>query len=146
MHTHILLINPLIQRREILFFFYCCYYRCIFQSTHPTQGDTAILHKNLLSYSYSIAKNHLFSLSVVSETLRIPRTNSKNDSYSSANPLHFLCELPVRTRMTFAIHSHLPRSYHITSFINDTFTIQKKILIRTSQSIVLCDSYDLFIK
>ena len=29
----------------------------IFQSTHPAKGDTAILHKNLLSYSYSIAKN-----------------------------------------------------------------------------------------
>lgn len=97
----------------------------MFQSAHPVKGDTAILHKNLSSYSYSIAKNSFVSLSAASEILKIPTTNSKNNSYSGANPLQFSCELPVRTRMAFAIHSHLLHSYHITSFINDTFTIPK---------------------
>ena len=147
MHIHILLINPLIPHREILFTLFRV-------ASSIINFNPLIPHREIQQYCTKICyhilailpKIHLFFLSAAPKTLKIPRTNSKNDSYSSANPPHFSCELPVRTKMTFAIHNHLPHSYHITSFIDDTFTIPKKILIRSSQSTVLCDSYDLFIK
>lgn len=77
------------------------------------------------SYFYSITKNHLLSLSAAPEKSNFPGVTEENNSYLGANPLEFLCELPVRTRMTFAIHSYLLHSYHITSFVNDTFIIPK---------------------
>lgn len=77
------------------------------------------------SQFYSITKNQLFSLSAAPEKSNLPGLTEENNSYLGANLLEFLCELPVRTRMTFAIHSHLLHSYHITSFVNDTFIIPK---------------------
>ena len=88
----------------------------IFQFTHPTKGDTAILHKNALLHFYNITKTHLFSSSAASETLKILRIHRENNIYLGANPPYFLCELLVRTMMIFAIHSYLLLSYCITPF------------------------------
>ena len=113
-HQLFLNFNPLIPRREIQIRW--CYNKQLseFQSTHPTKGDTAILHKNMSSHFYSITKNHLLFLSAALEKSNLPGLTEENNSYLGANSLEFLCELPVRTRMAFAIHSHL-LLFHVAS-------------------------------
>ena len=64
-----------------------------------------------------LPKIYLFSLSAAPGTLIFSRTNRRNNIYPGANPPYFLCELPVRTMIIFAIHNHLLRSYRITSSV-----------------------------
>ena len=115
MHIHILLINPLIPRREILLDLsnYNDSSGISIHSSHEGRySNTA--QKSVITLLQYYQKSFAF-LVYCSRNSQNPRTNNKNNSYSSANPLQFSCELPVRTRMVFAIHSHLLHSYHITS-------------------------------
>ena len=150
MHIYILLINPLIPRREIQGTKSSSsgYFAISIHSSHEGRYSTPcswhqyngrnfnplIPRREIQQYCTKIGchilavlqKTYLFSLSAAPKTLKIPRISRKNNLYPGANPPRFLCELPVRTRMILAIHSHLSHSYHITSFINDTFTIPKR--------------------
>ena len=87
-----------------------------FMQIHSSaKGDTTIQHKNWMSYSCSITKNLSVFLICCPRNSHFSRTNRRNNIYPGANSPYFLCELPVRTMIIFAIHNHLLRSYHITS-------------------------------
>ena len=108
--------NPLIPRREIHDeeeMDLSVYKISIHSSREGRYSNTA--QKNGYHILTVLLKIQRFFLSAAPKTLKVPRTGRENASYPGANPPHFLCELPVRTMIIFAIHNHLLRSYHITS-------------------------------
>ena len=126
MNISIQYFNPLIPCREIpkhVFERHLLPDISIHSSHEGRYSNTA--QKSVIIFLQYYQKFSCFS-HLLPQKIKYLRTNRRKQPISSANPPRFSCELPVRTRMAFAIHSHLPRSYHITSFINDTFTIQKR--------------------
>lgn len=74
-----------------------------YKSTHPTKGDTAILHKNLSLHFCSITKNHLLSLFIAPEILKIQELTTKT------------ILIPVRILYSFHVSFRFAPEWHLLS-------------------------------
>lgn len=119
-------VNPLIPRREILL-----------DITELGKQLAISIHSSHTGrYSNTAQKSNVIFLRYYQKLICFPyllpqklsnflALTEKNNLYPSANPPHFLCELLVRTRIVFTIHSHLLQSYHITSSVFQALIIPK---------------------
>ena len=94
--------NPLIPRREI--------HPLVVLSSHPWRNFNPLIpRREIQQYCTKIGchilavlpKTYLFSLSAAPETLKIPRISRESNLYPGANPPYFLCELLVRTGISY---------------------------------------------
>lgn len=103
MHTHILLINPLIPRREILFFFIVVIIDVYFNPLIPHREIQQYCTKNLSLHFCSITKNHLLSLFIASEILKIQELTTKT------------ILIPVRIPYSFHVSFRFAPEWHLLS-------------------------------